>query len=223
MKTLAFIFCLLPLFLTAQVPNIKSKTVRSIYLMPDLMSLNYTMPERQQGWAPKAGIGVGAQVKLKIANNFFLRTGLGYGLKGYRNMETGLRFGTDIDPVKGFISESKIETKGVYHELQLPLALHCDIDEEKFFMVFGLDLVAQLSHTTKRQILYGNGTMEYYSFENKSQFNMVPTISMGYAIPINDHYSLSIAPTFRYYVKEWILLDTRLYNYGIKLLLDYKP
>ena len=124
MKTLAFIFCLLPLLLAAQAHNIKSKTVRSIYLMPDLMSLNYTMPERQQGWAPKAGIGVGAQVKLKIANNFFLRTGLGYGLKGYRNMETGLRFGTDIDPVKGFISESKIETKGVYHELQLPLALH---------------------------------------------------------------------------------------------------
>lgn len=222
MRNFMFTCCLLPLMINAQVPKVKSKLERSIYLMPGLMTLNYKDPRRQEAWAPKAGIDIGVQVKLKVANNFFIRTGLGYGLKGYRNMEI-TRFATDIDPVRGFISESKIETKGVFHEFQLPLALHCDIEEEKFFMVFGVDFVTQLSHTTKRQIFFGDGSKDQINFENKSQFNIVPTISMGYTIPINNHYALSIAPTFRYYIKEWIFQDTQMINYGLKLLLDYKP
>lgn len=223
MRSFIVACCLLPLFLNAQATSVKSKPVRSIYLMPDFMSLRYTMPERQQAWTPKAGIGFGVQLKLKVANSFFLRTGLGYGLKSYRNMETGLRFSSDIDPMRGFISESKIDAKGVFHELQLPFTFQFDIKDEKIFLACGVDLVAQLSHTTKRQILFGDGSIEYYDFENKSQFNMVPTISMGYTIPVNEHYALSIAPTFRYYVKEWILHDTQMFNYGLKLLLDYKP
>ncbi len=187
------------------------------------MSLNYTMPDRQQAWAPKAGFSVGVQVKLKVANNFFLRTGLGYGLKGYRNMETGLRFGSTINPMTWVVSESKIETKGVFHELQLPLAFQYDIKEEKFFIACGVDLVGQIGHTTKTQYLYGDGTKDFSSFENKSQLNIAPNLSMGYAMPLNQHYTLSIAPTFSYYVKEWILHDSQMFNYGIKLLLDYKP
>jgi len=223
MKTLAFIFCLLPLFLTAQAPNIKSKTVRSIYLMPDLMSLNYTDPKHDEAWAPKAGIGVGVQLKLEINKHLFLRVGAGYGFKGYRNREVGLRLGSNINPMTGFVTESKIDTKGVFHELQLPLAFQYDFKVDNLFLAIGADLVGQLGHTTTRQFLYGDGTSDQSTFENKSQWNTVPTISMGYTFPINDHYDLSIAPSIRIYGKEWILQDTRLYNYGIKLLLDYKP
>jgi len=215
--------CFLPILLNAQVPKVKSKPVRSIYLLPNLMSLNYTMTDIQQAWAPKAGISVGLQVKLKIVNDFFLRTGLGYGFKGYRNMETGLRFGSTINPMTWVVSESKIETKGVFHELQLPLALQYDFKEDRFFIAVGADFVAQMGHTAKTQYLYGDGTKDFSSFENKSQLNIASTLSMGYAMPLNQHYTLSIAPTFSYYVKEWILHDSQMYNYGIKLLLDYKP
>lgn len=187
------------------------------------MSLNYTDPKHNEAWAPKAGIGLGVQLKLAINKHLFLRVGAGYGLKGYRNREVGLRLGSNINPTVGFVTESKIDTKGVFHEFQLPLAFQYDFKADNLFIAIGADLVGQQGHTTKRQILYGDGTFDQSTFENKSQWNTVPTISMGYTFPVNEHYDLSIAPSIRIYGKEWILQDTKLYNYGIKLLLDYKP
>ncbi len=223
MKIVVFVFCLLPFLINAQVPIVRSKTVRSIYVMPDFTSLNYTDPKHQEAWMPKAGIAVGVQLKLKVNNSFFLRVGAGYGLKGYRNMEVGLRLGSNVNPMTGYITESKIETKGEFHEFQLPLAFQYDFNGEDFFIAVGADLVGQVGHTTKRQVFYGDGTSDIISYENKSQWNTVPTISIGYTFPINYHYNLSIAPTFRIYGNEWILKDSRLYSYGIKFLLDFKP
>jgi hypothetical protein len=136
--------------------------------------------------------------------------------KRYNHTRYGLIFGTDISQQNGVITESKIETKMSFSEFQIPLILQHDFRDHNFFIAYGMEFIYTLANNTNRIIYYGNGDTEQFSKSEKRGFNLSPFFSLGYNIPITINWNISIEPMFKYYLKEYIIFKSHLFNYGLR-------
>lgn len=203
-----------------QQKTTNSKINIGLFITPEFTCLTNRNFDVQQELNSEFGISTGLNFILKLSNKLSFRTGFGYGYKNYDQLQTGLIFGSDIDPVKGVVSESKIETKGSYKELQLPILIQFDL-KKQFFISGGMEFLGLFENNSEKIIHYGNGTKEINSHHYIDQFNVAPTLSVGYIMPITDKLNVSIEPTFKYYLIEYEMNETHLLNFGLRILANF--
>lgn len=220
MKKLLLIISLFPLTIFGQQKTTGSKINIGLFITPEFTCLTNNSANVQQELTSEFGISTGLILKIKLSNKLFIRTGFGYGYKNYSNMQTGLIFGSDIDPVKGFISESKFETKINFKELQLPFSIQYDL-KKQLFIAGGIEFLYLFENNTEKILYYGNGTKETRTNNYFEQFNLAPTLSIGYNIPISDKFNVSIEPMFKYYLIEYIINESHLFNFGLRITVNF--
>lgn len=190
-------------------------------ITPEFNNLILGNPVGQESVKSKIGFSAGISFKFHLTNKSSFITGIGFGKKNYNHTHCGLIYGTDIDPLIGIISESKIESKVSFSELQIPLVFQYELKTNKFYIAGGLELIYRFLNNSERIIYYGNGAIAKLSNSNINGLNFAPELSFGYKLPVSDKLSISIEPMFKYYLKEYIIIESNLYNYGLKTTLNF--
>ena len=198
------------------------KVAYGLSITPEFNSLIAGNPVGQESVKSQLGFSAGFNVEFQLSKKSSIRTGIGYGLKNYEHTQSGLIFGSDINPVTGVVSESKLESKIAFSELQIPLIFKYEFKENKFFVTGGMEFIYPFANNSERVIYYGTGNTEKLSNSNNTKsVNLAPVISLGYNFTVSDKLSISIEPMFKYYLKEYIIIESNLYNYGLKTTLNF--
>jgi hypothetical protein len=218
-----FAFCSLTVFSQTDSANRTSthKINIGLCITPEFNNLTVDNPVGQETVKSEIGFSVGLNLEFHIAKNASIRTGIGYGKKNYNHTQNGLIFGTDIDPHTGVVSESKIESKISFSEIQIPLLFQYELKEHKFFVAGGIEMIYPFSNNSERIIYYGNGNTEKISNPKTNSLNFAPVLSIGYKLPVSDKLSVSVEPMFKYYLKEYVIIASHLYNYGLKVTFNF--
>jgi len=190
-------------------------------ITPEFNNLTLNNPIGQETMKSEIGFSAGINLEFHIAKNASIRTGFGYGKKNYNHTQNGLIFGTDIDPLAGVISESKIESKISFSEMQIPLLFQYELKENKFFIAGGIEITYPFSNNSERTIYYGNGNTEKITNSKTNSLNFAPVLSIGYKLPVSKKSSVSVEPMFKYYLKEYVIIASHLYNYGLKVTFNF--
>jgi len=196
----------------------ESKNAFELYFQPDLTGVfARKYPTGGKDIVnKKPGVSVGFSYNRKMSEKVFFRIGIGYGFKNCFSKQTGFIFGSDIDPQQGVISESRIESKIQFQEIQLPVSFQFKILNNFYFNV-GLELSKAFADNSTRTLIYGNGDMEKLSSTNVLLFNGAPTLSVSYKIPLKNQTFLNIEPYYKLYARPYLFNDVGMYNFGLRL------
>lgn len=181
--------------------------------------VNYLMTHRS-GEQSEASPGLSSSlfVHRDIGNRLAIETGLGFGIKQINHLQTGLIFGSDIDPQQGILSYSSLETNATLNEIQLPVSGVLTLAQSHFSLVFGLTGHYQWTNNAKRIIHHGSGgenTQLNSTFNPLLNFSTA--IGFRYTQPISQKIGLIVEPKFTFYFREYIVPLTRLCCGGLKL------
>jgi hypothetical protein len=215
MRFLTLIFILLQSLAFSQT---ESKNSFGFYFQPELTGVfarKYSSGGKDVV-KKKLGVSVGFNFNRKLSEKVVFRTGIGYGFKNCESNQTGLIFGSDIDPQQGYISESRIEGKIQFHEIHLPLLFQFKI-YKNFHINVGLELSKAFADNSSRTIFYGNGEIEKMSSNNVLLFNGAPLLSVLYQIPLKNDAFVSIEPFCKLYARPYLFNDVGMYNFGLRL------
>ncbi len=211
MKNLLLSLLLIPFLSFSQEDN--SKFSLGFLISPELNGLITKNPVGKETVKEKMGFSLGLNLEFRFTKTIALRSGLGYGLARYSHFHEGLIFGTDINPQSGFISESKLESKISYSEVQLPVLLQVKFNPH-FFTAVGFELNGAFADNSKRIIHLGNGTNTTLANKDGVMMNYALMISFGFIVP---NTQLSIEPMLKYYFKEHIIPEAKHYTLGLKM------
>jgi hypothetical protein len=217
MKTTLFILSLcFSLTVFAQSTLTVRKIQFGLSLSPEFNDLKVGNLVGQESVAPKIGVSAGLNVAFHLSHQISLRTGLGYGFKHFNHTQTGLIFGTDLNPITGVNTTSTIESKVSFSEFQIPFVFQYELKENKILIAGGLECTRPFANQSERTVYYGNGTTEVLSNPTQNELNFAPVLSLGYLLPVTDQLSISIEPMFKYYLKTYIIAGSNLFNYGLR-------
>jgi hypothetical protein len=217
MNKLILTFLLTPLLTFAQDNSEDAKLTFGIFALPEMNGLITNNPIGTETVEAKISSSVGLNVEYHLTEKVSLRSGLGFGVKRYDHTHEGLIFNSDLNPQSGQITESRMESKVVFSELQLPLLFQYKIHPNLFFTL-GLEVNAAVFDQSERIIYYGNGDIEQLSNQAEVSINFAPMISVGYVVP---NSNLMIEPMFKYYTKSYIIAESHLFNYGVKVTYNW--
>ena len=157
-------------------------------------------------------------IRKNLGSKVKFETGIGYGLRQFNHLHTGLVFGTDIDPQQGIISYSELKTQATLNEIQVPIFGVFQIKESNFAFTFGLAGHYQWVNKAERTIIYGNGdeNTQLNTIFNP-HLNFSTAIGCRYTQPISEKIGLIVEPKFTFYFREYIVPLTQLYSGGLKL------
>lgn len=221
-KTLILIFALYSLTALSQTDIAPVRKLNfGLSVIPELNQLIVGNPVGQESVKAKMGLSAGFTLEFRLSEKSFIRSGIGCGKKNYDHTHSGLIFGNDIDPQTGLISTSRVESNVSFFELQIPLIFHYYVKENTFFIGGGIEAIYPIVNNSVRTIYYGNGDVEILSNTTENGINVAPVISFGYKQPLSDRLSLSIEPMFKYYLLEYIIGESNLYNLGLKTTLNF--
>lgn len=217
------IFLFLPILVSAQEEVKSSKFDIGIFVLPEISSLIKLKNVANINTTPQLGISLGVNLNFQFTKTSSFRTGLGIGFKNFKQTRTGLIFNSDIDPILGVISESKMDVNYALREFQLPLIFQYKFSEN-FFFTAGCELNYTFRLKTSHKIFYGNGEEETSTHTtNKSinPFNVSPMLSFGYIIPFENQSDILLEPMFKIYAIDFEHADSRMYNAGLKLTYNF--
>jgi hypothetical protein len=196
----------------------ESKNSFGFYVQPDLTGV-FARKYPSAGKdivKKKLGFSVGFNFNRKLSEKVVFRTGIGYGFKNCVSNQTGLIFGSDIDPQQGYISESRIEGKIHFHEVHIPISFQFKI-YDNFHINVGLELSKAFADNSTRTIYYGNGDVEKMESNNVLLFNGAPLLSVLYQFPLKNQAFVSIEPYGKLYARPYLFNDVGMYNFGLRL------
>ena len=222
MKTTLFILSLcFSLTVFAQSTLSDRKIQFGFSLSPEFNDLKVSNLVGQESVAPKMGVSAGLNVSFHISNKFSLRTGLGYGFKHYSHTQTGLIFGTDLNPITGVNTTTTVESNVSFSEFQIPLVFQYELKENKIIIAGGMEITKPFANQSERTVYYGNGTTDMLANPTENGLNFAPVLSLGYLLPVTDQLSISIEPMFKYYLKTYIIAGSNLFNYGLRTTIRF--
>lgn len=203
---------------TDTLPTKKNKKVwLNFFVSPEINSLHTANPFGHETTKAGLGFSTGTFTLFKLTKNIRFRTGLAYGFKTYKHEQTDLIFQTDINPQSGVISHSRIESTMRYSEFQIPLAFQFYFLNRTFYLSTGADLILPFADVSKRTIYYGNGTTENLN-PPRAHIFVAPTFSIGYFYALGPNLSIRFEPYCRFYLDEYRIIDSRLHNFGLRLI-----
>lgn len=214
------VFCSLTVLSQTDISPVR-KLNFGVSITPEFNKLIVHNPVGQEQVKSKMGLSGGFTFEFRLSENSSIKTGIGCGLKNYDHTHSGLTFGSDIDAQSGIISESRIESNVSFFELQVPLIFHYYVKENKFFVTAGIEAIYPIANNSVRTIYYGNGDVEVLSKTTANGLNIAPIIGFGYKLRLSDRLRLSIEPMFKYYLMEYIIAESNLYNFGFKTTLNF--
>ena len=216
MKRILPAFLFIPFFSFSQAETGTTRWNAGLFVLPEINALAVQSMAGTQTVDPGFGFSAGLALEFEVSDQLSLRSGLGYGLKKYNHLHEGLIFNSDIDPQQGVVSESRLESEIAFSEIQLPFLIQYR-PVPRFFVAGGVEFNAPFADRSHRIIYYGNGDVEELNNENIPVINYGPLISFGYRQPFGDHSSLLIEPMVKYYINEYLVPQSRLSNYGLRL------
>ena len=214
-KTLLLTLFIVP-FLTLSQEE-QGRISLGAFIMPEMNGLLTRDLVGKETVDMKIGFSLGLNVEFRLTEKLAMRSGLGYGLKRYTHLAEGLFFGSDISPTGGYLSESRIESKISYSEIQFPLLLQVKFNSG-FFFAFGIELNGAFANNSKRTIYYGGGTTSELNNQSGMKLNYAAMFSLGYTIP---NSSLSIEPMLKYYFKDYLIHESNQYNLGLRITYNF--
>jgi hypothetical protein len=215
MRFLTLLFILLQSLAFSQT---EAKNSFGFYIQPHLTGVfaRKNMSVGEDSVSKKLGVSVGFNFNRKISEKVVFRTGIGYGFINSASNQTGLIFGSDIDPQQGYISESRMEGKIQFHEVHVPITFQFKI-YNNFHINVGLELSNAFADNSSRTVYYGNGTIENLEVNNVLLFNGAPLLSVLYQIPLKNEAFVSIEPYCKLYARPYLFNDVGMYNFGLRL------
>jgi hypothetical protein len=215
MRFLTLIFILIQTLAFSQT---ESKKSIGFYIQPHLTGVftHKNMPVGEDSVSKKLGVAVGFNFNRKLSEKVVFRTGIGYGFINSVSNQTGLILGSDIDPQLGVISESRLESKIQFHEVNIPISFQFKIFKS-FHITFGLELSKAFADNSSRKIHGGNGVVENLEVNNVLLFNGAPLLSVLYQIPLKNNAFVSIEPYCKLYARPYLFNDVGMYNFGLRL------
>jgi len=223
MKKLIQILLLAPFTIYSQEKTTVSKTNIGFSVTPEFNSLMTGNRVEQENIKSKFGFSTALNLEFKLTPKTSIRTGVGYGKKKYDVIQSGLVFGSDINPQTGFsANESKLESQVSFSEMQIPLIFNYELNNPEFFIAGGMEITYSFGNNSEKTIYYGSGDIEKLSSSNENGLNFAPVLSVGYKVPVSDKASISIEPMFKYYLKEYISVYSHLYNVGLRTTFTFQ-
>ncbi|MBU3658773.1 MAG: PorT family protein [Flavobacteriales bacterium] len=215
MRILAFIFLLFQSLVFCQTG---SKSSYGFYIQPHVGRVfkHKNMPIGEDSVSNKLGVSGGFNYNLKLSEKVVLRTGIAYGFINCVSNQTGLILGSDIDPQQGYISESRLESKIQFHEINLPICFQFKVFKG-FHINLGLEISKAFADNSSRTIYSGNGEKETLEVDNILLLNGAPQLSIMYEFPLKNNSFMSVEPFYKLYARPYLFNDVGMYNFGLRL------
>jgi len=176
----------------------------------DKMNPNFSLDK-------KPGFEVGGSLLLRLSKRFMINSGVGFSTKQYTFTEKGFVLGTDIDPILGVVSHSKLETKVKYSEIYVPVSVQYYFVENTFFLSLGGGAHYQLMDKTERTMISENGITEKLNDSPSTGMNYSFRAGLGYYMYWGRKSAILLEPFVKSYLKDNTIPDTKLVNYGVEL------
>jgi hypothetical protein len=211
---LFFALCSLTVFSQSDITNRTPtpKILVGLSITPEFNNLFVGNPVGRETVKPAIGFSAGLTLEFHVAKKASIRTQV--------HTQNGLVFISDINPQTGVITESSIKSNMSFSEIQIPLLFQYELKENRFFIAGGIEFIYPFSNNSERIIYYGNGNTEKLLNSTSNNLTIAPVLSIGYKLPVSDKLSISIEPMFKYYVKEYVITASHLYNYGLRVTLN---
>lgn len=222
-------------FSQSDITKINSTKVKiGLYILPEMNTLNFQEEAQEQignqldiymqNSKSKIGISAGVNFEYHLTKKTSVRTGLGFGQKNYSHTKFGqpLGYSFTYSPRWGYPYGYTIESNVKFSEFQVPFIFQHEIIENRFFIAAGIEINYQFSNNSLRIIYDPLGNTQKMVNLNENVLNFAPTLSIGYKVNVSDKLSISIEPMLKYYLKEYIIINSHLYNYGLKTTFNFK-
>ena len=220
-KKIILIFLFSPLFLQGQNSSIGRKTSFGLFVSPELNGM-FPDPRIQHSSKARFSFTAGINLNHNITKKVSIISGLGFGIRRYDDIEDGLHFPSDLDPIRGFISTSKIVTNFSYLQTNIPILIKVDVLPRKWFICSGLETSYFFKNDSKSTIHYGDGQKEKLSIlNNPAMINFAYVVSSGYIRDVSEKYSVMIQPMAKFYFKDYIIENSVLFSFGIKVSCNF--
>lgn len=203
MKKVYLLLVFAPLYSFGQGTDGNNGFDLGVFLLPEINSIQGDYPVGDPYSKPKIGVSGGLHLQYAFNERIALRSGIGYGLKRCTHVVDHLITGSDIEPQKGVVSHSRIETKVLFHELQLPLVVQYT-GKKGVFVTLGMEFNRALSDQSERRLYYGNGTIDELNSTPGTKNNLSPLVSGGYQLPLAGKSALLLEMQFKYYLREYL-------------------
>lgn len=165
----------------------------------------------------KVGYALGINVNYSLKKFVSIETGIGYSNLGYQTKKVSLTFSVP-DP------REPTDYKIVYsrHHIDIPLKVNFFIGKGKVRFLASAGIIASFAFDERATAIYYFGEKEErqkpmtspYNFNN---FNLFPVLGIGFDYQITKHFSMRVAPTFRYGILKTINtpLTEHIYSGGL--------
>lgn len=220
-QVLAFILFIISPVLFAQEESQESRFNAGVSIRTNYNGLTF-IPSGIGERTPDLNLGYGILINLNysITDFFRLTTGIGYGRKNLSYEHTGLILPSDIDPMTGILSESRLEYGVPVNEIQIPLIMQTKPNSIGFFSFAGLEFAYQIAGKNDERIIhYGNGETERLTSPIDSDFNYSLVAGFGFRLPFIKKMECSVAPFVQYYAREGVIIsESHQYSFGLNLI-----
>jgi len=173
-----------------------------------------------EGVAPRLWLTLGINVGFTLGPVFKIRTGIYYGWKGYTHIHDGLVFFPQ-DTIGPSPTTSRVESQVSYSIWHLPLILQFNPKATRFFIAGGLAWNYQHYASVDQTIYFGNGDTEILPPTKEPSLNFSVVASLGYRLRVAEKIDLVFEPVFKYHFRDYIIAGSNLYNFGLKITLNY--
>lgn len=179
----------------------------------EMNNLKTGNPVGEESFTPKPGILIGAGYLVSV-KRIGLQFSVAYNRKSVDHFHEGLVFPSDISQTTSANTTSRMETNIKLNEYAFGFDALLPLKQVKF--IVGFNVVSQNAGKTSRSIYYGNGTIEN-SNPKQNQINYAGKLSLGYSLAISPRSLILFEPYFKYYLHEFLIPESNVYNYGLKI------
>ncbi|NOQ73687.1 MAG: outer membrane beta-barrel protein [Crocinitomix sp.] len=218
MKNIIALLFLFPLSLVAQQNG--GEWHLGISGGPEVSAM--TIQNVDESSTAKYGFTSGLTIAYNINPKLTWQSGISFGIKNINHTQSGLTFGSDIDPTTGFTGSSVLTRKIQLSDVEIPVQMKYFFFKQ-FYARTGVGINFLNEKSVEGKINHSDGTISELLIKSlDSYINYSATLGFGYMQPIGDKLNFNIEPFIKYYLRDNIIPITHLYNIGLNASLTLK-
>lgn len=194
----------------------KEKIGLGIYLSPEINGLILQNKSSHQSTEPQFGFSIGAEMNFTFGKHFVLRSGIGFGYKQGRYINTDKIITQYLHPD----IHVTVVNNATFQEVQFPLSLHYKFSKP-IFIGAGMEFIIP-SYFPDSGYLNGNNDDYHKTIPGSIMLDgrkIALCFSVGYRLKLVHSFYMLLEPSFRFYVKK-IDIDwgthSNFYSVGLK-------
>lgn len=189
-----------------------------------LAGTSTVLEKRENGESAKTNWRFGFNYNQRLANKFYLKTGIRWASMGYKGRKLDAIWASQHDGMGGFtpLPNGINETQFIwdYWFLEIPLVGRYEFASGRWTPFVEMGVSPSIYLTTRRNFVTNLG--EEVALLKENNFNplhLVGSISAGINYTLSDEWQLFGQPIFRYHLTpiEDTPIQQRLYSYGLEM------